>query len=230
METSSARTQTEFSGRSISPRNDWLVWQLADSAFPTGGFAHSAGLEAAWQQGEIRTREALADYLVANLDQLAHGSIPFVTAAHQNPESLAALDRRFDAFTSNHVANRASRAQGRAFLQAAERIFEIRTDGPPFAHYAPVFGFVCRHLELAPGCARELFVFVHLRTLVSSAVRLGVIGPMEAQRLQHQLTPAAREVLQRCDGIAVEEATQTSPIFDLLQGAQDRLYSRLFQS
>ena len=31
----------------------WMVLQLADSAFPTGGFAHSAGLEAAAQAGEI---------------------------------------------------------------------------------------------------------------------------------------------------------------------------------
>jgi urease accessory protein len=37
-----------------TPDEDWLLWQLADSAFPTGGFAHSGGLEAAWQHGEIR--------------------------------------------------------------------------------------------------------------------------------------------------------------------------------
>jgi hypothetical protein len=30
---------------------DWLIWQLMDSAFPTGGFAHSNGFEAAFQAG-----------------------------------------------------------------------------------------------------------------------------------------------------------------------------------
>src|SRR5438270_9320121 len=41
--------------------SDWVIWQLVDSAFPGGGFAHSAGLEAALQLGEINGRAGLGN-------------------------------------------------------------------------------------------------------------------------------------------------------------------------
>src|SRR6266853_826452 len=110
-------------GFRISDFNPWLLWQLADSAFPTGGFAHSAGLEAAWQHGEIRTATELRQWLFASLNQLACTALPFVNAAFAEPQRLTELDQLFDAFTSNHVANRASRLQGKALLGSAERIF-----------------------------------------------------------------------------------------------------------
>ncbi len=209
---------------------DWLLWQLADSAFPTGGFAHSAGLEAAWQHGEVPNRAALASLLETSLRQLGHGALPFVTAAHRDPQKLSELDSHCDAFTSNHVANRASRAQGRALLAAAERIFATPPLHPPCGHYAPVFGAVTRLLEIGRDAAGQLFFFSHLRALTASAVRLGIVGPMEAQTLQHRLAPRAQEILAECDNLGVDDLAQTSPLLDLWQGAQDRLYSRLFQS
>jgi urease accessory protein len=102
--------------------NDFLVWQLVDSAFPTGGFAHSAGLEAAWQNGEIRNRKELGSFLEASLEQLGHAALPFVTAAYQDVERVTEFDQLCDAFTSNHVANRASRLQGRAFFYRGTRL------------------------------------------------------------------------------------------------------------
>ncbi|HTV76324.1 MAG TPA: hypothetical protein VMD57_04930, partial [Candidatus Baltobacteraceae bacterium] len=71
--------------------DDWLVWQLVDSTFPIGGFAHSLGLEAAWQHGEVRGREDLVSFLEASLHQLGHAALPFVTAAFDEPEKLGEL-------------------------------------------------------------------------------------------------------------------------------------------
>jgi urease accessory protein len=215
--------------------DDWLVWQLADSAFPTGGFAHSGGLEAAWQHGEVQEASGLASFLEASLEQLGHGSLPFVTAAHDNPEQGGELDRLCNCFLANHVANRASRLQGRSFLASSGRIFNtievVRTAGCfPLGHFPPAFGAVARALGVSRSGAARLFFFQHLRGWVAGAVRLGIAGPMEAQALQHRLAPRAQAVLSECENLAVADIAQTAPLLDLWQGAQDRLYSRLFQS
>jgi urease accessory protein len=230
----------------------WLLWQLADSAFPTGGFAHSAGLEGAWQHGEVRNRNELVSFVEASLHQLGRAALPFVSAAHAEPERLEEFDALCDAFTTNHVANRASRAQGRAFLSAVQRIFIIgqasrlspskeSSDGKTnmetgrmpvlrFCHFACVFGALMSQMEIPLETTARLFFFNHLRAILAAAVRLNIVGPMEAQTIQHQLTSTAEEVLKRCQALTIDEIAQTSPLLDLWQGSQDRLYSRLFQS
>ena len=225
---------------------DCTVWQLADSAFPTGGFAHSTGLEAAWQHGEVRNRDDLVSFLEANLGQLGHAGLPFAMAAFDAPERLAEFDQLCDAFTTNHVANRASRSQGRAFLTAVERIFPkcrppARHDGEhldqragPEAgvplHFAPVFGRCLRQLEISRETTGRMFFFTHLRGILAAAVRLNIVGPMEAQTLQHRLLQQAEAIRVRCGALTLDDLAQTAPLLDLWQGAQDRLYSRLFQS
>lgn len=76
----------------------------------------------------------------------------------------------------------------------------------------------------------RLFLFMHLRGLMAAAVRLNIVGPLEAQKLQVRLSLPAEEVFKRCAELTVDEAAQTSPLFDLWQSAHDRLPARLFQS
>lgn len=221
-------------GSAPPKRSGWLIWQLIDSAFPTGGFAHSSGLEAAWQHGEVCGREELVSWIEASLSQLGHAALPLVLAAFDEPEKLSEFDQLCDAFTSNHVANRASRAQGRAFLTAVERVFKSETRNPKseirFAHFAPMFGTCLRRLEISRETTGQMFFFNHLRGALAAAVRLNIIGPMEAQMLQQKLSPKAEAILGQCKSLPLDEIAQTAPLLDLWQGAQDRLYSRLFQS
>jgi urease accessory protein len=219
--------------------DDWLIWQLADSAFPVGSFAHSNGLEATWQQNRVTDRTALRSFIEASLSQAARASLPLAVAAHREPDRLDRWDALCDAMLSNHVANRASRAQGMALLATAERIYggcslsdlraSARNDGLR-AHLAPVFGFVSNALGV--DCARtaRLFTFLHLRGLISGAVRLGIVGPLEGQTIQAGLSAHAERMARIGAALPVEEAAQTSPLIELISATQDRLYSRLFQS
>jgi urease accessory protein len=173
------------------------------------------------------------------LHQLAHASLPYVHAIFSSEVPFAEADEHCDAFLSNHVANRASRLQGQAFLSTCERTYgleslstlqvEIADKSLP-SHNAPVFGFVASLMRLDARATAHLFVFVQLRSWISAAVRLNIVGPMEGQRVQAELTGAAEQCVAQFGKIAMCDAAQSSPLLDLWQGTQDRLYSRLFQT
>ena len=209
--------------------NDWKIWQLADSAFPVGGFAHSGGLEAAWRAGEVTDERSLLRFLEGGLFQCAHATAPLAVWACREPEKLAEADELCDLVLNHPVANRASRAQGRGLLAAGRQVFSMSLS-PPIGHFGPVFGSLCHCLDIGQARAAALFLFINLRGGISAAVRLGIVGPMAGQAIQHQLATTGQKLAETALAILPEDVTQTAPVAELLQACHDRLYSRLFQT
>jgi urease accessory protein len=217
--------------------SDWLTWQVVDSAFPTGGFAHSWGLESAWHHGEIADLDALRAFLHAAILQAGYAVVPLLNAAHRRPDDLEQLDELADAFLVNAVGNRASRVQGRALVATAARVWPSdvlvalkRRAEATCAHVAPLSGAVLGAVGLSLSTAQRVTLYGTARGVLAAAVRLGITGSYEAQRLQHGCIPWLDHVAARCHALTADELAQPSPVVDLFQAAHDRLYSRLFQS
>jgi urease accessory protein len=218
---------------------NWLVLQLADAAFPAGGFAHSAGLEAARQLGETTTREALDRFVEDALWQAGHAALPVALAAHSAPDDVPRLDDLADVLVTTPLANRASRAQGRALLAASVRIFDepriahlesiVRAKKTP-GHHAPMFGAIVATLGVSRDDAARIFLHLALRTVTSAAVRLGLVGAHEGQSIQHASAPLLESVLTACAPLGVDDVAQTAPLLEIVGAQHDALYSRLFQS
>jgi len=216
---------------------DWLALQLADSAFPAGGFAHSAGLEAASQLGELEER--VEGFAQEAMWQAGHASLPLVGDAHRDPRLLAAIEAVCDAFLTSEVANRASRTQGRAFVSACARTFggaelsrlhdEVRERRSP-GHHAPLFGAVARALGIPREETQHVWMHVTLRGVLSAAVRLGLTGAHQAQAIQRATTPLLDRILAECGALGRDAIAQTAPRLEITASQHHHLYSRLFQS
>jgi urease accessory protein len=218
--------------------NELLVWQLVDSGFPSGSFAHSFGLEAAWHHGEVDAG-SLHLFVCDAVEQAGWGTLAFVTHAHGRPEDIGTIDARCDAFLRNPVANRASRVQGRSWLTTIERSFptpEVRAlcerarRQAIARHHAVMFGATLSVLDVDPPAAQRMFLFGVSRGIAAAAVRLGIVGTMEAQRLVAESAADLDRTLARCSRLTMDEAALTAPLIDLWQSGHTRLYSRLFQS
>lgn len=225
-----------------------VLLQIADSAFPTGAFAYSSGLEALARAGRFPTFAALEAYLDVHLGQAAAFDLAFVAAAHEAsrdpaPDSadvLEALCDEWDAAQWNTGMRTASLRQARAFIDALHDAFAppglsrlreeaARADGT--LHFAPAMGAALGILGASRETTCALYLHGIARDQAAAAVRLGLVGPRAAQALQARAT--ARVAARVGDGSGLPApyaARRTAPLVETGQGGHGFLYSRLFQN
>ncbi|KAG8381404.1 hypothetical protein BUALT_Bualt06G0118600 [Buddleja alternifolia] len=111
---------------SSSSLQQWSQWQLLDSILPTGGFAHSLGLEAAVQSHIVVSPDDLHTYIIQVLDNTGSLLLPFVysTTISPDPQTWRKLDKLLNATLTNEISRKASIAQGSALIRVAAAVFD----------------------------------------------------------------------------------------------------------
>ncbi|GAA3118250.1 urease accessory protein UreF [Streptosporangium carneum] len=217
--------------------------QLTDSAFPSGLYTLSHGLEGYVQTGLA----APADLPGLLADLLRHsvgpGDATALVLAHRavtggDWDLLVAADRRLHAVKLNHELRVAATRTGRQVLETAGRVFGgpaverlaalVRERATPGNH-AVVVGALHATLGVseAQAVAGDLYAFAASWT--GAAVRLGRVDFRRAQEILYGAHPEiARAAAIALAARSPDDVHGSVPLADTVSAAHERASARLF--
>ncbi|MFI9467129.1 urease accessory protein UreF [Streptomyces sp. NPDC052492] len=218
--------------------------QLTDSAFPSGFYTLSHGLEGFLQEGAV-DRESLPVLLH---DLLRHGVGPSdataLALAHRAAtagdwEAVAATDRRLHATKLNREMRQAATRTGRQLLDLAAEVFgaagvaayhrEVTARRAPGTQ-AVAAGVVYAEagVPVRQAVAADLFAFC--ASFAGAALRLRLTDHRLAQVLLRRTAPVIEETTRRALARGPEDLGATTFAADVMSARHERAEARLFAS
>jgi urease accessory protein len=213
--------------------------QHADSFFPSGGVSFSWGLETLFTDGKVVSADDLAGFVEGQLRQRwATCDVCALTAAFRAQgqlDRLAAVDDIVEAMTLAPELRDGSRRAGASLLNVHSKL-----DTPGAAEYRDriqkrlahghlpvVQGLVWRASGMTEETCRAISAHTLCTGLVGAALRLGMVGHLDAQRTLLKVRPVAAELL-KLDPAAAEAICAYTPEAEIASMRHEVQDSRLF--
>lgn len=222
--------------------------QLSDSAFPSGFYTMSHGLEGFQQAGAVRSGEVgalLEDILVASIGPgdatalaRAHGA-----AARRDWDAVTDLDETLFASKLNAELRTASVRSGRQLIDIAAETFAGAEGAADIAEWAarvkarrspgcqPIATAVCyaaTGVPAAEAVASDLFAFCV--SFVGAALRLRLTDHRGAQVILREIQPVIEVVTADAVVRPAADIGGFAPHADIASSAHERAEARLFTS
>lgn len=230
-------TTTITEGEALQRLLTWL-----SPAYPVGAYTYSHGLEMAVEEGAVRDRQGLADYIGAVLEAGA-GRIDGALLAAAHRAASAEDDTALDAVAELAAAWRGTAetaletmAQGTAFLKVTNAAWPdarlagfTARQGGSVAH--PVaFGAAAAWHGLPLRMALFGFLSAFAANLVSAGVRLVPLGQTDGQITTAALLPVLEAATEAALAADPKRLGSAAPVLDLFSMRHETQYTRLFRS
>lgn len=236
-----------FNPSALQPFSSWLValLQACDSFYPTGSYAHSFGLEGLVQEGVVRDRATLREFLFRSvLPSLQRVELPLAAHAWQafgaeDWNRIGELSTLAAALKASQELRAASSNIGRqraellGLLQAHPLAKEyLRRAGElewPFS--ASVSAALEGRVHGAPQVAVLSGVFyASVGSLLSAAMKVLRLGQNASQSLLTETLSAAPAIITAAEKIPIGEIGWFNPWLDIASARHETADSRMFIS
>ena len=228
---------------------DWLgsLIQTTDSLFPSGGYAHSFGLEELVTQGRIRSEMDLEEFLITDIlpamETLELPYLRFCCEAGKNREldELDSLNKEISAWKLTREIREAGKSQGSQMIRMIREIYQCPVS-EEFQKMLSMTGEQCqqitatallRNAQDAPlKSSMTAWIYQVVSNFCSASIKLLRLGEVACQKIIHRCLEAdrIRKVISGSLIIKRGNAGFFNPMLDIASARHELAFSRLFIS
>jgi urease accessory protein len=228
---------------------DWLggLLQTTDTLFPSGGYAHSYGLEEMVALGKVKSTQDLEEFLIQQiLPSLEKLELPYLrysveTLGRNNLHELLILNEEISAWKLTREIRDAGKSQGTQLLRMILEIHQCPIS-QKFHQLLQKSGDQCQQI-IATALLRNVqntplvssmiaWVYQTISNFCSASVKLLRLGELACQKIIHRCTSGEKVQCLLSNSLAVrrEDAGFFNPMLDLASARHELAFSRLFIS
>ena len=228
---------------------EWLggLIQTTDTLFPSGGYAHSYGLEEMVALNKVQSREDLEVFLIHQiLPGLEKLELPYVRYSLEGVEKndldeLVKINEEISAWKLTREIREAGSSQGAQLLRMILEIYQcpiseefkqlLQEKGDPCQQITATA--LLRNVQGAPLTSSLVaWIYQTVSNFCSASIKLLRLGELACQKIIHRCLDAEniRRLLSNSQKVNREKAGFFNPMLDLASARHELAFSRLFIS
>ncbi len=216
-----------------------LLMAWLSPAFPVGSFAYSHGLEWAHEAGDVHDAASLQSWLKVLAD---HGSLrtdsvllalSYQASRGGDPAALAEIAELAAALAPSSERHLETIQQGNSLMRIARDAWPCAALGrlpPGNVAYPVALGVLAQGHHVPMEALLPAFGMGFISNLTSAAIRLGVIGQTDGQRVLKALMPDIEAAAAFAQTATLDDLGACAFRSDLSSLRHETQYTRIFRS